>query len=164
MGKGLETFRYGVLTVSDTRTLENDVSGQTIEDSLLNFGAIQVERAICRDEVEEIQREILDLASRCDVILTTGGTGFHPRDKTPEATLPLLDRFAGNLSEYIRLNGCGGSHQSYFSRGVAGVRGSSLIINLPGSPNGARESVEALSKLLPHILNQLHGESEHETS
>jgi molybdopterin adenylyltransferase len=159
--KGLDAFRFGVLTVSDTRCLDDDLSGQAIEDSLLNFGAFQIERSLCRDEIEEIQREILDLASRCDVVLTTGGTGFHPRDKTPEATAALLDRCAENLSEYIRLSGCGGSHQSYFSRGVAGVRGDTLIINLPGSPSGAREGVEALSKLLPHILSQLHGESEH---
>lgn len=111
-----------------------------------------------RDEVVEIQSAILSLASICQLVFTTGGTGFSPRDVTPEATAPLLERRADNLVELMRYRGLKHTPLSHLSRGVAGVVRGTLVVNLPGSPKGAREGIEALAPLLKPILESMFGD------
>jgi len=147
--------RIGILTVSDTRTLETDKSGPAAEAALREIGLTNFERSICKDEVEEIQSQLITLSERCQAVFTTGGTGFSPRDVTPEATAPLLDRKADSLCELMRLKGLDHTPMSHLSRGVAGTRGRTLILNLPGSPQGAAQSIQAIAHLLPPILEAL---------
>jgi molybdopterin adenylyltransferase len=149
-----------VLTISDTRSAgqAEDLSGPALVDALKQFGFTEFEMQIVPDEVVEIQSAIKHLSDLCDAVFTTGGTGFSPRDVTPDATAPLLDRKADNLSELIRLKGMAYTPLSHLSRGVCGVRGGTLIVNLPGSPKAVSQGVEALAPLLPEILAALAGE------
>ena len=147
-----------MVTVSDTRTADSDKSGPAVEDALLELGALQIERTIVPDDADEIKRAILEMCSRCDVVFTTGGTGFAPRDVTPETTAALIERRADNITDLIRSAGIKKTAMASLSRGVAGIRDECLIINLPGSPSGARDGVETLGSVLPHLLSQLRGE------
>lgn len=156
--EGLERIRFGVLTISDSRTIETDVSGKNIEEILRKNNARHIERKLVRDEIEEIANAIISLSERCDVIFTTGGTGFAPRDVTPEATLPLLDKRATGLENYLLVRALEKTRMAPLSRGVCGIRNETLIVNLPGSPNGAREGAEVLLALIPHIVSQIRGE------
>jgi molybdopterin adenylyltransferase len=151
----------GVLTVSDTRSRgeAEDLSGPALVDALEEFGFKDFLTEIVPDEVGAIQEAILRMCERCNAVFTTGGTGFSPRDVTPEATRPLLDRRADNLQELIRHRGLAHTPLSHLSRGVAGVRGHTLIVNLPGSPVAVWQGVEALAPLLPEILAALRGEA-----
>jgi molybdopterin adenylyltransferase len=150
----------GVITVSDSRSRgENeDLSGPAVAEALRNLGYSEFSTVIVPDEVTAIQRAITDLAQSCTAVFTTGGTGFTARDVTPEATAPLLDRRADNLSELIRLRGLEKTPLSYLSRGVSGMVGSTLVVNLPGSPKGAWEGIEAIARLLGPILSALSGD------
>lgn len=152
--------RIGIITVSDTRSTgaAEDWSGPAVEQALRALGFASFESRVVPDEIPAIQTALTELSERCGAVFTTGGTGFAPRDITPEATLPLLERLAPNLPELMRLKGIQHTHMSHLSRGVAGVRGTTLIVNLPGSPKAAREGVEALGPLLPHILSALCGD------
>ena len=149
----------GVLTVSDSRTLETDASGPAVIDALKQLGFEHFVRDIVPDDIDLIQRALTAMALDCRAIFTTGGTGFSPRDLTPEATAPLLTRWANNLVELMRLRGLEDTPYSHLSRGIAGMIGQTLVVNLPGSPKGAREGIEALAPLLPSILGSLQGES-----
>lgn len=146
-----------MLTVSDTRTSDTDESGPAVADTLMEAGAVQVETGIIRDDISEIRNTLSEMVSRCDAVFTTGGTGFSPRDVTPEATAPLLDRWAHSLVELIRLKGSEETKFAHASRGIAGIAGQTLIVNLPGSPSGAEQGIAALLPILPHILSQLRG-------
>lgn len=157
MEEGLGGYRFGVLTVSDTRTPETDASGPAVADVLLAAGAVQIESDIVCDDVAAIQGALSELISRCDAVFTTGGTGFSPRDVTPEATAPLLDRWAHSLVELIRLKGSEETIFAHASRGIAGIAGQTLVVNMPGSPAGAAQAVAALLPILPHLLGQLSG-------
>lgn len=152
--------RVGIVTVSDSRSAGDaeDLSGPAVRAALEAIGYSFFEMRIVPDEIESIQEAIRELADSCVAVFTTGGTGFTPRDVTPEATGPLLDRWANNLVELMRLKGMEKTPMSYLSRGVAGIRGSTLVVNLPGSPKGAQESVEAVAPLLLSILSALRGD------
>lgn len=151
--------RLGVITVSDTRTPADDRSGPAVMAALNALGYQRFEMRLVRDEVEEIQAAILELCETCLAVFTTGGTGFSHRDVTPEATAPLLDRRADSLTELMRLRGLEHTPFSHLSRGVAGTRGGTLIVNLPGAPKGARQGIEALAPLLDPIFSALRGEA-----
>lgn len=152
--------RIGILTISDTRSSgqEQDLSGPAIQAALTESGFVEFEVQIVPDEIPAIQTAIIELCETCAAVLTTGGTGFSPRDVTPEATAPLLEKRADSLMELVRLRGLEFTKLSHLSRGVAGVRDSVLIVNLPGSPKAVRQGVEALAPLLPEILNALTGQ------
>jgi molybdenum cofactor synthesis domain-containing protein len=156
------TRRAAVLTVSDgvhegTRT---DESGPAVADLLVKAGYEVVRRRV-PDEPAEIEAALRDLAGEVALVVTTGGTGFAPRDVTPEATRAVIERDAPGLAEAMRAAGRASTAFADLSRGVAGIVGSTLVLNLPGSPAGATESLEAVLEILPHALEHLNGEVGH---
>lgn len=150
-----ESFQAAVITVSDTRTADTDLSGPVLLDGLAALGFKNVKHRIVIDDAPRISAALRDMASDCALILTTGGTGFTPRDVTPEATLAVLDRAAPNISELVRAKGLEKTPFAALSRGAAGTIGTCMVINFPGSPKGAGEGLEAVSQLLYPILVQL---------
>lgn len=154
----LHQIRFGILTVSDSRSLESDVSGRTVADFV---GDATVVRSVVRDEVESIQRAILEMCDECDVIITTGGTGLGPRDVTPEATRGVIGAEAPGIAEMLRARGMNSTPLACLSRGVAGIVGHTLVINLPGSPAGVADAMEVLLPVLPHAVAVLKGEALH---
>ena len=162
-------FRVAVVTISDKGYAgeREDVSGPLLADLLRTIGAEVVAQIIVPDEPAQIQQALIHLADdlQVDVVLTTGGTGFTPRDCTPEATRAVLEREAPGLAEVLRWEGYRRTPQAVLSRGVAGLRGRTLIINLPGSPRAVREGMEVLVPILPHAVQMARGEdTEHHTS
>ncbi len=156
-------FRAGVLTVSDagSKGLRRDESGEVIKEVLSSCG-IEIERyEVVPDEQEVIEARLRQWADDVgvDLIVTTGGTGFGPRDVTPEATRAVLDREAPGLMVAITVEGLKNTPLAMLSRGVAGARGKTLIVNLPGSPKGVREALQVLVPVLPHLLELLRGEA-----
>ncbi len=152
-----------VVTVSDScsRGQREDLSGPAVTQLLqkLNFNVIA--REIVPDDLVQIQNLLVRLAREVQFIVTTGGTGIAARDVTPEATTAVCDRLLDGVSELMRSQGAKKTPRAVLSRGVCGVRGRSLILNLPGSPAGAIESLEAVASLIPHALDLLSGKTEH---
>lgn len=159
-------IRAGVVTISDKGYAgeREDVSGPLLADLLREMGAEVAAQTIVPDEPDQIQRVLIRLADeeRLDLVLTTGGTGPTPRDCTPEATLAVVDREVPGLSEVLRFEGYRRTPLAVISRGAAGTRGRTLIVNLPGSPRAVREGMEILGPILPHAVRMVRGlDTEH---
>lgn len=149
-----------VLTVSDgvVAGIRDDTSGPALADHLAAAGFVVVERAVTADGTSEVAEALVGMcAGFAGVVVTTGGTGFGPRDLTPEATRSVIERDAPGLAEAMR----GASPLGRLSRGIAGTRGQALILNTPGSTRGTVECVDAVLDVLPHALRLLRGEQPH---
>ena len=156
-------FTLGILTISDkgSRGEREDESGKAIREILAALDARLVKYDIVPDEQEVISGRLVEWADKegIDLIITTGGTGLSPRDVTPEATLVVLDRMAPGFAEAMRAESLKKTPTAMLSRAVAGIRGGSLIINLPGSPRAVRECLEVILPALPHAIEVLRGEA-----
>jgi len=152
-----------VLTISDTRTEDDDASGDMLVGLLSEFGAVVLNKLIVRDELEQIRDVLIEHADggNVDLIITTGGTGFAPRDVTPEATRAVIEREAPGIAEAIRRETSAKTPMAMLSRGVCGIRGKTLIINLPGSPKGVLECFEVIRPVLKHAVQIIGGETSH---
>jgi len=156
-------IRAAVLTVSDSRTPADDASGNTLVELLASASAEIVERSIVTDDLQHIRDSIFALCEREEInlILTTGGTGFGPRDNTPEATRAVIEREAAGIAEAMRRETAVKTPMAMLSRGVCGIRGSTLIINLPGSPKAVKECFEVIRPVLQHAVNLINGKTAH---
>ncbi len=157
------TFRAAVITVSDRvhGGVYKDKSGPTAAAGLAGLGFAVAGTAVVPDEAEQISAALLEWSTRVDLIVTTGGTGCAPRDVTPEATTRVIERPVPGIVEKMRIAGSEREPRSWLSRGVAGLRGACLIVNLPGSPKGVNESLEAVGRLLVHAVTLATGANGH---
>jgi len=150
-----------VITISDKCFVgaREDKSGPLLEERLNSLGFEVTYRAIVMDERDQIEALLCDLADNfaIDLIMTTGGTGAAPRDVTPEATKAIIDREMPGLAELLRMEGYKATPFAVLSRGVAGIRKGSLIVNLAGNPKAVREGMDILGPVLPHALQMLKG-------
>lgn len=153
-------MKVGILTISDkgSRGEREDTSGPALKKMLAGIKAEVVQYRIVPDEKEAIIQTLKEWSDQgLHLILTTGGTGFSPRDNTPEATLAVIEKSAPGISEAIRFHGLKKTPRAMLSRAVAGIRRQTLIVNLPGSEKGARESLEAIIEVLPHAVETIRG-------
>jgi molybdopterin adenylyltransferase len=162
--KGLSRpIKAAVVTLSDKASagLRADGSGPVLQELLLAMGAEVYEPIVIPDEQRQIEMVLVTLADveGCDLVLTTGGTGLAPRDRTPEATRVVIDRLAPGYVEAMRARSLEVTPHAMLSRAVAGTRGKTLIINMPGSPKACREHFEVIAPALEHSIETLRGEA-----
>jgi molybdopterin adenylyltransferase len=155
-------IRVAILTVSDScvNGTRQDLSGPALAAAVAELGWIVVETALAPDEIPAILAALEKITS-ADLILTTGGTGVAARDVTPEATLQFSSREISGIGEVMRAEGRKSTKFAALSRGIAVTRGAILVLNLPGSPRGAVESLRAVSDLIPHVIDLIQGRTEH---
>jgi molybdopterin adenylyltransferase len=154
-------MRVAILTVSDSVSRGNseDRSGPAVSARCKTLGWDVISTETCADDQPAIESFLTATADshEADLILTTGGTGVGPRDVTPEATIAVAERLIPGFAEQMRAEGLRKTPRAILSRAAAAIRGQSIIINLPGSPTGAVESLEAIADLLPHAIQVVHG-------
>ncbi len=155
------SLRVAVITISDSVSAgkSEDKSGPAVIARCRELGWEIKSSLVIPDDPPSIREQLRELADsgRVDLILTTGGTGLSPRDSTPEATIAVADKLVPGFAEEMRRKGMEKMPRAILSRGVAAVRHKSLILNLPGSPKGAVESLDAIAYLLPHSISIIHG-------
>lgn len=159
-----EALSAAVLTISDScaRGERQDLSGPAVAEFLRGRKFSLAGAQTVPDDSEAIQQAIVDWSGKARLVVTTGGTGIGPRDVTPEATRAVCDRVLEGIAERMRLEGSKKTSFAALSRSVCGVRGRTLVLNLPGSPAGAVDSLAAVIDLLPHALQVLAGEARHQ--
>ena len=152
-----------VITISDTRGIDDDLSGNRLVELLRSLSAAISIRRTVTDDLLHLRETLYSLAETEDVnlIITTGGTGFGPRDNTPEATRAVIEREAQGLSEAMRRETAVKTPLAILSRGICGIRGNTLIINLPGSPKGVEECFDVIRPVLQHAIDQISGNARH---
>jgi molybdopterin adenylyltransferase len=150
-----------IITLSDkgSRGEREDLSGPEIRNMVKGIGDVQYYEVI-PDEKELIKKKLIDYSTKVDLIITTGGTGLSPRDVTPEATREVIDREIPGIAEAMRMEGLKKTDRAMLSRAVAGVRGKTLIINLPGSPKAIREGLGVVVDVIPHAVEKIKGSME----
>lgn len=162
------TLRFGILTLSDrsARGEREDTSGVVLADLIGAQNWSVAKRTILPDEESAIKAMLIEWSDsgEFDIILTTGGTGFSPRDVTPEATRAVIGRDAPGLAEAMRAAGLTKTPHAMLSRAIAGIRGKTLIVNLPGSPKGAVENLQTILPVLPHAVQLLQNDPASESS
>jgi molybdopterin adenylyltransferase len=158
-----ESLTAAVITVSDSsaRGERSDLSGPAVAEALSKAGFEVVATEIISDDQIPIQQAITRLAGKARLVVTTGGTGIAKRDVTPEATRAVCERLLEGVAEKMRFEGGKKTRFAALSRGICGVRGESMVLNLPGSPKGAVDSLNAVIDLLPHALQLLSGNTKH---
>jgi molybdenum cofactor synthesis domain-containing protein len=154
--------RVAVLTMSDkgSRGEREDASGQLICEMVKEISGEVITHEVIPDEQDIIEERLKHFADilKADVIITTGGTGVSPRDITPEATRNVLEKEIPGLAEVMRAEGCKKTIRAAISRGLVGIRGRSLIINLPGSPKGVKEGLNVILSTIPHVIEKMQGD------
>ena len=154
-------IRTAILTVSDSCALgkREDISGQAIEDMLPRDKFAICEKRIVPDDRDAIANELVYFSDEAgfDLVFTAGGTGLGPRDVTPEATISVCERIVPGLTEVMRVEGFRKTPNAILSRGMAGIRKNTLVINLPGSPSAVRECLELIVDVLPHAVEMMLG-------
>jgi len=155
-------MKVGVITISDKgyRGEREDTSGLVIQEMVKELDAEVAFSTVIPDEEDEIKKVLIRGADemKLDLILTTGGTGVSPRDVTPEATLEVIEREVPGFAEAMRMEGLKKTPHAMISRAVCGVRGRTLIVNLPGSPKAVREGLEVILPALPHAIAKIQGD------
>jgi molybdopterin adenylyltransferase len=149
-----------VLTLSDkgSKGEREDLSGPLIQNMLKGINGEVRFYDVLPDEKELIKGKLIEYAEKVDLILTTGGTGLSPRDVTPDATIEVIDRQVTGIADAMRFEGYKKTKRAMLSRAVAGVRGRTLIINLPGSPKAVKENLEVIIDVLPHAIGKIKGD------
>src|SRR5438874_4286159 len=156
---GNTIIKAAIVTVSDTRQAGDDLSGKRLAELLWSIGAEVVETVIVTDDLVNLRETLSELTERQDInlVITTGGTGFGPRDNTPEATRAVIERDAPGIAEAMRRETSTKTPMAMLSRGICGIRGNTLIINLPGSPKGVEECFEVIRPVLKHAIDLICG-------
>ncbi len=156
-------IKAAIVVVSDSRTIDDDRSGDKLAGMLTSVGAVITERMIVSDDLEHIRNTLYTLTEREDInlIVTSGGTGFGHRDNTPEATRGVIEREAPGMAEAMRRETATKTPMAMLSRGICGIRGRTLIINLPGSPKGVEECFEVIRPALGHAIDLIAGKTKH---
>jgi molybdenum cofactor synthesis domain-containing protein len=164
MSSSTPELTAAVLTVSDSSSHgeREDLGGPAVAASLEKHSFHVIAREIVPDDQSAIRDALVRMCARAGFVVTTGGTGIAPRDVTPEATREVCDRLIEGIAERMRSEGAKTTKLAALSRAVCGVRGQSVILNLPGKPSGAVESLEAVIDVIPHVLQLLSGDTRHE--
>jgi molybdopterin adenylyltransferase len=157
------SFSAAVLTISDSSAqgIRDDASGPAVRAALETHGFNVVSSGVTKDDQTNIECALMELCHQAQLVVTTGGTGIAERDVTPEATLSIADKIVEGVAERMRSEGGKKTPLAALSRGLCAVRGKSLILNLPGSPTAATESLAAVIDILPHALELLAGKTKH---
>jgi molybdopterin adenylyltransferase len=152
-----------VLTISDSSYVgkREDLSGPAVVRALETAGFRVIHTSVLPDEKDAIAARLIECSELTRLVVTTGGTGIAPRDVTPEATLSVIERRIAGVEEKMRQEGAKKTPFAALSRGICGVRGKTLLLNLPGSPAAAMESLQAVIGILPHALELLDGKTDH---